>query len=380
MILAACACFLMAIETPEEMSGWKHADRELAHRVEQALEKEPAFLRIHRGYRAYLQANASMSRAEEAWLDLTLFKELNRLNAEFDEALQRDVEAQALFDQFYDQLNRDPALRSSMESLQRVEFNEAKPAKFTEQPFSQALDTLKANPDLAMRFLSKPDRVKTAPKALTSYLDYFKDHPELLKELLDAFTGLTSNPLAQTRVFPWWQGLSTFDERSGGAYGKLMEYFLHKPQHFWVWHQRHLEWARDAQARTWLRYWHRTVRRAPALREDYYPYLRLLRQFPEGENQIEHQWASQYGPVDPWPPKENPPVLLHFQFPADSQGPKSPKMPVAPKPEKPTLRRSEQAPAPDVQRPEKPRMPTMPSMPAKPPKPDKPEIRGRATK
>ncbi|HPO14496.1 MAG TPA: hypothetical protein PLI09_13720 [Candidatus Hydrogenedentes bacterium] len=367
MMLAACACFLFAIDTPAEMSGWKHADTEFAHRVEQALEKDPELLRNHRGYLAYLQANPSMARAEEAWLDLTLFKELNRLNAAFDESLQKDVEAQTMFDQFYDQLGRDSSLRETMESLQRLEFNEAKPAKHAGQPFSEALDTLKANPDLAMRFLHNPDRVKPAPNALTAYVEQFKSHPELLKELVDAFNHLTSNPLAQTRVFPWWQSLSAFDTRSGGAYGRLMGYFLHQPSQFWVWHQRHLEWAKDAQARTWMRYWHRVIRRNASLHNEYSHYLRLLRQHPE-EGTIERQWASQYGPAPSWPPKENPPLLLHYQLPQDSNLPRTPNMPVTPKPEKPSLKQSDRIKRPEIQRPQKPIMPAMPRKPEKPPK------------
>lgn len=373
MILAACACFLFSIDTPEEMSGWKHADTKLAHRVEQALKKDPELLREHRGYLVYLQANPSMARAEEAWLDLTLFTEVNRLNTEFDEALQKDVEAQALFDQFYDQLGRDPSLRTAMESLQRMEFSEAKPAKHAKQPFSEALDTLKANPDMAMRFLRNPDQVKPTPKALASYLDHFKDYPELLTELLDAFNGLTSNPLAQTRVFPWWQSLSAFDTRSGGAYSRLMGYFLHEPRHFWVWHQRHIEWAKDAQARTWIRYWHRAIHRNPALHDEYYRYLRLLRQYPEAGTNTERLWAPQYGPAPSWPPKENPPLLLRYQRPQDSNTPKSPQMPVTFKPDKPSLKQSDRLKRPGIQRPEKPAMPSMPDMPSKPEKPPKPE-------
>lgn len=360
MITPLLVCLVLSIEAPDVLPRIKPGDTELVKRVEAALQPDKELLPNHRGYLSFLKKNPAIARAEDAWLDLTLLLQFESLARDFDEALQRDAEAETLFDRYYDQSARDEALRNSVERLQRAEFGKAKKATYAEQPFSAALDYLRANPDLAMRFLQGPEQVKPAPRALYPYLDHFKEHPELLKELLDAFQGITGNPLAQTRLFPWWQAIANFNLRSGGAYSRLTSHFLAQPQRFWVWHQHNLALAADAHARTWIRYWHRKVRRIPSLETDYNRYLDLLRKYPELGDRAEQRWTKEIGPAPEWPPKENPPLLAKWTKEVTTS-PGTAGMPKYKMPEKPKR--------PEVKRPA---MPTMPTMPTRPTRPEKP--------
>lgn len=334
-------------------------------RVEVTLENDPQLLECHRGYLGFLEKSPALRDAEEAWQELNVLTEIRPLVRDFDEAMHKDVRAQTLFDQYYDQLARDETLRASVDALQRAEFARGKIRSLTRAParghpllpgdvFGEGMVYLRANPDTAIRFLQNPQAVKPVPDALYPLLGHFEDRPELLKELLDAFQGLTGSPQAYARVFPWWNETPPFDLRSAGAYGRLYAALKAHPSRFWIWHHDNLALAADAQARSWIRYWFRKVRRTPGLAEDYAAYLQHLRKRPETAEQTQQRWNQQYGPAPEWPPKTAPPPLPAF-VPAESI-----RAPGGERIQKPTYTRPDK---PNVSRPKMPDKPTMPRKP-----------------
>lgn len=372
MIVCFCLCLLLGIESPEEMQYVSpRPENPPVETVENTLEQEKTSLEAHRGYLRYLADHPGIARAEEAWLELNMQTGFAAADRVFDETLNDHPEAQRLFDQFYDQLARDQDLRRAVESIQRVELTEkaAGPSRAANDaapaPFSAALQYLRAHPDTGLRFLENPQRVKPTPDALLPLLDHFKQHPEILQELSSAFQQISDNPLAQLRLFPWWKQISGLDEQSQAAYETLLAEFLQHPNHFWIWHQRYLALAADVQARAWIRYWHRQVRRTPGLGDNhaYLAYLQKMRRQPESAARAEKRWAGAFGPPPAWPPKESPPLLSYLprnksMEPVEK---KKVRMPAFERPEKPS-----------IPRPQKPVMPNMPAMPQRPAKPEKP--------
>ncbi len=363
MTLALGLCLFLAIESPGEVPPPKPS---ASPPVESVLEADAELLRQHRGYLAFLGRESAVARAEAAWRDLTALPRFEPLARRFDEALHGDVEAQVLFDQFYDQLARDTALRNEVEALYRTTLEEGKQRGRLEDRdlFQGAIAFLQANPDLALRFLKNPLRVNPTPESLAPLLDEFRERPELLQGLLAPLEGVSGNPLAHTRVFPWWEGVARFDAKSGGAHRALLNHFLGRPHHFWVWHQRNLALAADAQARTWIRYWRRKARRTPGLKGDYIAYLRQIEAGPALGAKAEARWTRDHGPVPPWPPKAAPPRLtpLITQDEQNRWPDKNSMMPTYERPGRPS-----------VPMPSMPTAPNMPQRPAKPARPERPE-------
>jgi len=366
MNLILCLAWMLAAEPAAKgRTAIRPQTTDMVSHVEAVIENDSQLLECHRGYLGYLENNPVLRDAEEAWQELNVLAQIRQLVRDFDEALQKDVRAQTLFDQYYDQLARDDTLRASVDALQRAEFAQGKIRSSARAPadgqpllpgdlFGEGMAYLRANPDTAMRFLQNPRAVKPAPDALYPLLGHFEDRPELLTELLEAFQGLTGNPLSYTRVFPWWNETFAFDLRSAGAYGRLYAALKAHPNRFWIWHHDNLALAADAQTRSWIRYWFRKVRRTPALAEDYAAYLQHLRKHPEAAEQTRQRWNQQYGPAAAWPPKAAPPSLPAY-FPAESlrgTGGERLRKPVYTRPQKP-----------DVPRP---KMPDKPTMPVKP--------------
>lgn len=349
-------CVLLSLDPPQEASVFSVLRINDPAQIEAALEGAPELLTQHRGYWSFLKRNPATARAEEAWSELTSLASVDALTRDLDEALHSDARAQMLLDQFYDELARNDDLRCPVEMLQRTEFAQ----KNIRELFGPALGYLRAHPDLAMRFFKDPRRVKPAPEALYPMLDHMDAHPELLAELLESFQGIVDNPAAHTRVFPWWQALSGFDQASGGAYSRLSAHFMRYPHRFWVWHERNLALAKDAHARTWIRYWHRRVRRCPELDTGYGAYLQFLRKHPETAQQTGQRWNQRFGPPPPWPPKEAPPVLPRLAVKKDEH------MVPAKRDLMPTYERPEKQP---VRRPDMPARPTRPVRPTRPAKP-----------
>lgn len=385
MMLALCLLAALSIESPDEFqAGSRTAAPAVLEPFQETLEKDPDLLRHHRGYLQYLRLQPKLNAAEEAWLELRLQTDFDYADRTFDEALNADIAAQALFDQFYDQLARDMPLQGAVDALQRLQLSE-KPRRTLDLPqaptppsFSDAIEFLRAHPDASMRFLQNPERFNPLPDALGPLLKHFDVNPGVLKELQDAFQTISGNPLAQVRIMPWWQNLAAFNTKYNGAYRLLTTEFEKHPNHFWAWHQRQLLLANDAQARDWIRYWHRRIRRTPALAKDtaYLRSLQLLRRQPETAARLEQDWAKRFGPPAPWPPKESPPTLSPLQDTTPNDAMKKPtiSVPTIQAPQKPILRQRDNRLAPAMPAmPEKPIMPQRPTKPEKPPKP-KPEL------
>ncbi len=143
------------------------------------------------------------------------------------------------------------------------------------------------------------------------------------------------------------------DTAAGAAWRALEEHFRAYPHRLAIWRDRHKALAADAQARTWIRWWHCRIRRTPELGVAYLAYLQRVRRQPEEAHATERRWAAQFGPAPEWPPKAAPPALSPVSqdetFPPDRDRlmperprvdrPARPAMPRMPdKPERPTLR------------------------------------------
>ena len=304
----------------------------------------------HRGYRHYLLANLKLAAAELAWLDVTQVSSIRTVEMTFDEALNDDPAAQRLADQFYDQLARDLPLRNAVETLQRTEFGQGRLGPL----FSDAMKYFRANPDNAIRFLQNPQLLEALPQALAPILKKIGGRPEILEELQGALEDVTDLPIAHTRVFPWWTTLGPFDEKHGGAYSNLAAHFAKYPHRFWPWHQRNIALAGDAQARDWIRYWHRKIRRTAGFGNDYMTFIHA-RLKEEARPVVEGK--AQKSLLD-WPPKAAPPVLPSLGKGAgqNSDG---------------TKKRAE-APSRRIQPPPRPTKPSPPPRPPRPPRPERP--------
>lgn len=324
--------------------------------VGEVLASNPDLLTADQGYRRYLAGHEDLARAEKAWWEALGIRRLRECVDAFDEALHDDANAQRVVDQYYDELRRDDALRAKVESVMHTELIDPVLGRHV----SAAFDYLRANPDAAMRALEAPERLDLLPEELSEAARRLSERPELMASLRDSLGDLMEDPAALQRVFPGWQALAGLDDGGGAAQREMSAYFHRHPQHFWLWHRRNLLLAEDAQARSWIRWWHRTIRRAPALHEGYAAYLS---ETPEPAEAAE-----------PWPPKTAPPRLAAWASPSPDEGaPASPTRPPRPTYERPSrgnLELPEMPSRPD--RPAGPRRPDMPDMPPMPPRPERP--------
>ncbi len=355
MIPALCLCFACGFGAPDAGQVSKRNAAEEWKIVEAALESSPDLLENHRGFLAAVKQNQALARALDTWLDLNLLAEFHALARAADEALYAAPAAERLFDQYYDQIARDPELRKNVEALQRTELDHARKADYAEQPLSNGLDYLRANPDTAVPQLRQPTQGKTFPRELRPFLDAFNSRPDLLQEFLNTFQGITANPLAQSRILPWWQTAPGFDANTGGAFNRFHKHLLAHPSRYWAWHEWNLTLAAEVRLRTWVRYWFRKERRVPDLDERYDRYLDLLRKQPDYAVRAESRWSRQSGPAPVWPPGTDPPVLPKWTPPerAVGQGQPHPRYTMPEKPGRP-----------EVRRPDRPKMPDMPTMTA----------------
>ena len=323
--------------------------------VDAVLRDDPELARHHQGYLHYLARNAALRQHETAYLQVLQDPEFAAAVRRFDEALRADPEAEQLFHQFYDQLVREPGLRRAVEGLQREAFTLP---RRRDDAVGDAFGYLQANPETALRFLAGPERFAPLPSSLAPVADLLTRSPELRTRLLDAFETLHEEPQAQTRVFPWWERLSRLNAEAGGAYDALGRELLARPTRFWVWHRRYLALAEDAQARDWIIWWHRRVRRAPPLRATYLDSVRAHLERGDTDAAVAATAADAPGA---WPPKTAPPALggLAASAFADSQDPFTIERPTVNRPERPRI--------------ERPGRPTMPDRPTLPDRPDRPE-------
>ncbi len=358
ILLTACAV------DPPDPGPVPHS---LAARVERALAEQPELLAHHRGYLSYADAHPEFAALEANWRQAALLSEMAPLVREFDEALAANPETERVFDQFYDTLARDESLRVAVEQLQRMEFEDT---DWTRR-FAPSLDYLRAHPDVARRLLERPQGDMALPEALRSFPPELRTRPGLLDTLRGAYGVFERNPAFLTRALPWWQARYGVSDDVAGAGAALGAAFLERPHRFWIWHRRNLALAEDVQARDWIRYWFRRVRRETGLAGEYPLYLHYLRQRPEQKKNAEMKWRRELESPPEWPPAEAPPPL---QGRARAEKGKAPKKPDYALPARPQVPRPKM-PA----RPARPEGPSMPTAPVKPQTPA-PEMRQPASR
>ncbi len=328
-------------------------------RVEKTLTADPGLAELHQGYLRYLDTHPALKEAEETWSELQLQSRFTFCDARMDEAFHNDPRAQALFYAAYDHLARNATLRTSAEMLQRTAFSQGP----MQEAFQTALDYFRAHPDIALRFLDNPLKVAPLPEILNPMREYFDKYPALRTELTNTLQRLTDVPAAHAHLFPWWRYLLTLDQKSNGAYSQMRDYFITHPHHFWIWHQRYLALANDAQARTWIQYWWRRIRRTPVLQQEYPRYLQYLRQQKTQSSALAPK--KQEKTTSDWPPKIAPPLLTSYTFPASAT-----LTPLEKAPQKPSLRHpwKPQISKPTITPPQRPAMPQKPTRPTMPKK------------
>ena len=251
----------------------------------------------HDGYLQYLAAHPDFAEAEKAWWALERDPAFRAADLAFDESLQQDIEAQTKFDRYYDRLHADATAKGHVDALSRMAFDPGDLLPI----FSDVL----RDPRAALEQL-QGTVTGDIPDALAPMLDYLGEHPEVLNELAGSVQGLLNDPLSAARVTPWWTQAAQTAQGAGAAYAALTRYFAQRPEAFWDWHRRNLALAADAQARDWIRYWHRKVRRTPGLAGPYYAWLETHLELDTPHRQHASTTSQK---VDAWPPKTAPPEL-----------------------------------------------------------------------
>lgn len=261
------------------------------------LGEDQALLAQHRGYVSWLAAHANTAAREDAWVGLMTLLTFRDFAAPFDEALVRSPVAAHAYDTFYTHLAANPEDRTRVERLARVvmEVPENLPGR------QAALTWLQANPETARRYLQDPMLVTPIPEALSPLRNAAREFPDWWGLLGEAFEAVEEAPEAYARIVPWWRQALKVDDDHTAAYTNLVLHFAAYPNRFWVWHRREVALAEDAQARNWIRYWHRLLRRSEVDLRAYYQALRgmdvmaIAATYEEGERA--------------WPPKTDPPAL-----------------------------------------------------------------------
>ena len=348
MIALVLSCLLL-VEEPKPVQKPLHPS--MVKRVEAArtfLEGDEVLLAQHQGYLGWLSAHPEIAEREEAWWDVLVLAEPRRLAGAFDETLMGDVLAQHLFDQFYDELHRNPELRAQVDTLQHLEWN----ITALDGALSKGMGKVKATPQESLEQIAALGEGIEGGTA-GELLQHLAENPDLLKGLQQLLGGLSEDNNFFVRVLPWWKAMNTRSGNWRGPYQSLQTHFARFPHRFWIWHKRQIALAGDAHARSWVRHWFREVRRQPELKEDY---ALLLRQdFADGRYAEEE--------VVDWPPKAAPPLLKPL-----------PEKALRPAPSK--IERPRAGVKPGVERPTSPVVsPRYPVRPTKPVAPD-PELAG----
>jgi hypothetical protein len=311
----------LGIESPEEMPGARETPAQKPHRpvddprVEPLLSEPPAprfplpeslrvsagLLRHHLGYLSFLRAHPALERVESEYTNLLALQSFAPLSHAFEEALLSDPEAARLFDDFYDELRVNDALRKAVEGLYRAELDTGR----TVGSVSAAVEYLRQHPSTALRFLQEGRFSGAFPEPLRPLIQELSRKPALAQELYQLFQQALSAPAFRRKALPWWQARAALDAESQGAYQNLIQYFVRFPQDFWRWHERNLALAATPHARDWIRYWHGRIRREASFERDYYRYLHHLH--------AEKAQAKQ--PTTLWPPAGTPPPLRRLAPP-----------------------------------------------------------------
>lgn len=299
---------------------------------------------LHQGYVSWMAAHPDVAAREDPWLGLMTLHGFREVAVPFDEALVESPEATRAQDAFYTHLADDPAARDQVERLARVVMQTPN-ALIAGQA---ALTWLQANPETARRFLQNPALVTPMPEILAPLKNADRAFPEWWTLFETAFRAVEEAPVSYERVFPWWQQAARLDDDHAAAYTNLALNFARFPDRFWVWHRRELALAEDAQARNWIRYWHRKLRRSDVDLPAYYAALRTLT--PVVDDAVE------------WPPKTDPPALAAYTEKA-AEGKKGyPKRPERPIVERPEMRQPKRPGVKYPARPDAPKRPTRPTV------------------
>lgn len=314
----------------------------------QLLSQRPELRAHHQGFLQELARRPDLAKTETAWWQASRTPALRRLAAHFEDALARDNTAQYRFNTFYQALAGSPELRAKVETLVRVETEKTR----RKPELAGALQFLRANPDIALRFLRDPRTVRPLPAPLEATYAFFEAETEWREALFAAYDAIAQTPDAYRTVFPWWRQLAALPDPDGD--GADLDAALHRrPQQYWLWHLRNLNLANNTEIAPWIRYWQRLVQRDPDVAREYGPFIGKLLENPEQLRQHLADLAEKgedTGAKPAWPPGKEPP-------------------PLPPLPEDPRDKARDQIQRPDITYPERPERPTV----ERPPRPDGPQ-------
>lgn len=321
------------------------------------LAQHPEWAVHHQGYLKELARRPDLAETETAWWQASGNRELRNLAARFEEALANDNTAQYRFNGYFESLNRSPELRQAVENLVRTEL-----AHVRDHPaLSGALQFLRANSDIALRFLENPRQVRPLPEPLEPAYAAFEAEPRWTRSLFEAYDRIAQFPDAHLTVFPWWRQQAALENAGQDGNANLDAALYGHSQQYWLWHLRNLNLANHEEVAPWIRYWNRLIQRDTDLAREYGPFITRLIQNPEllREHLASLQESGPAGSA-PWPPKTAPPTLapLHIHDPIEQAKSKI-QRPTIDRPERPTIER------PSVGKPTRPESPQRPGTPAR---------------
>lgn len=268
------------------------------------LASRPELLQHHEGFLKELAARPDWAAAERAWWQAGNVPTLRKLADTFESALDATPEARLRFDAYYQTLARSAETREAVEHLTRTELDRAR----TANALPPALRYLRANPDIALRFLRDPKGLRPLPAPLEKAYDDFLRRPEWTSALRDAFQDVADLPDAHLAIFPWWRTLADLEKEPDAT--KLDDALHQRPNEYWLWHARNMNLASDTDAAPWIRYWTRLIQRDTDLAREYGPFFAQLLEDPAKLNQHLAALRSTFGgSARPWPPASPPPAL-----------------------------------------------------------------------
>ncbi len=338
------------------------ADSAVVQAVRATFKAEPGLVRHHRGYLGLTEAEPAIGAVEEAFAELAAISGFRAAVWDFDDALWRNPDAEALFDRFEEALAADDALRALVYDLDRV------PSKDRElgRRHSDAITWLKAHPGDALAFLDRPSRLLPVPGALRELRHHLRMNEDTRIELERLFRALDAMPDAHQAVFPWWSALNGNGDIAW-AWHAMTAHFARYSNHGAIWSRRETVLAGQPHRRDWIRYWWRRVRLEEGPGWMYAEYLKHVWSNPDFARAEAARWAEELAaPPEPWPPKETPPALAppirpdqvdtkpikpHVERPSSPTAPTihKPTAPIAPTPPKPTTPTPPRAP--DIEKP-----------------------------
>ncbi|MBX3176547.1 MAG: hypothetical protein KF886_04240 [Candidatus Hydrogenedentes bacterium] len=318
---------------------------------------QPEFRAQHLGYLRSLAGRPDLAESETGWWEASRAPALRAVAARFDEALAGNATAQLRFDAFYRAMSEAPALRKAVEHVIRTEMDQAR----HRPELAPALQYLRANPDIALRFLKDPRGLRPLPEALTPAYDTFVRERDWTRALFEAYDALAQSPGVHQAIFPWWRALAELVDGGGGAQSNLDARLYRQPSQYWLWHLRNLNLVENEQAAPWIRYWQRLIQRDGELAREYGPFITRLLENPE---QLRQHLADlvDSAPDDvtgPWPPPGDPPELPPLKV-------DDPIGEIRRRVERPRIERPER---PSVERPARPQGPNRPKRPTPPQRP-----------